>query len=179
MDLLQYISEFDRKVLLIKSGMEAKLVKTAGFDMVALVTDRVVQKGVSADGSRFSAYSDRPMNAKKLKGKSRRDSAEKRVQSAIKEGVLMSYREFREINGLKTDKKNFEFTGEMWRKFGVVRYSYSAGKFELVFGGKTAEAKKKLAKNSKREGKDISEPSKSEIKVVVDNLNNWVNSILK
>ena len=99
--------------------------QVAANDLAALVTNRVVQKGENYLGSAFSPYSKNTVAAWRFWGKSRTQAAERKLRALSRAKGALSYEEFRSLNNLKTDKKNFEFTGEMWRKFGIVKVSVS------------------------------------------------------
>lgn len=167
----------------LEAGIARKTAQIAGNDLVALITTRIIQTGKNEKGQSFTPYSTRPMNAAKLKGKSRRDSAERAVTALAKVGGTMSYRKFREINGLKVDKKNFEFTGEMFRQFGVIDFSGSGGDFIVLLDGKSNESKRKLARAAKLEGGSIVEASAQEIdlleRILLKYIDNLINEALK
>lgn len=150
----------------------------AGRDLVALVTNRVVQKGQKADGGQFTPYSENKYPAHMYEGQSRTSSADNKVKALAKQGKRISYKEFRAINGLNTSPKNFEFTGEMWRQFGVLRVSKTASGVLIVFGGQTPDAAMKIADNTNREKVSIIKPSKAEIAIVKANLVRWAQSVV-
>jgi hypothetical protein len=91
-----------------------------GADVSAVVENRVVSTGKNDIGTPFSPYSTKRAPAYLYLGKSRNNRGEGAIKQRIKKKEGVSYREFRELNGLNADKKNFEFTGEMWQGFGVV-----------------------------------------------------------
>lgn len=82
----------------------------------------------------------------------------------MKKRQPVSYRQFRQFNGLNTDKKNFEFTGEMWQGFGVKSARQTRpGIFEVTIGGKNSRTDSLLGYHEAREGVDITEPSQQEL----------------
>lgn len=167
----------------LKADIAQKAAQISGNDLVALITTRIIQTGRDEKGQSFTPYSTRPMNANKLIGKSRRDTADRKITALAKVGGLISYKDFRELNGLKTDKKNFEFTGEMFRQFGVVDFSGSGGEFIVLLDGKSNESKRKLARAAKLEGGSIVEASKQELalleRLLISYIDNLINDALK
>jgi hypothetical protein len=175
------ITELTQKIERIKSRLDAELstvAEVAGKDLAALVTLRVTQRGQASDGAQFTPYSDTLLPAHFYYDKSRNASGEARVRKAGKEKKKISYKQFRVINGLNAAPKNFEFTGEMWRKFSVLSVSRTAQGVMVTIGGATTDAAKKIADNSKREGKLIVAASDSELATVRGNLNRWAQGVI-
>ena len=177
MTISEYTNKLSGIIQRLDSELEAQAAK-AGRDIIGLVTNRVVQKGQSADGPQFTPYSENQIPAHFYFGKSRTGSAEAKVKAKAKKGEKISYRDFRVINGLNAAPKNFEFTGDMWRKFGVVQISATSTGVRVTIGGTTTDATDKIASNSRREKKSIIKPSKSEIAIVQANLTKWAQNIV-
>ena len=170
---LREAKEFLRK----ETPKRAKQV--AANDLIALIVNRVVQRGESSDGSKFTPYSTNPVAAFRFVGKSRRNSADKKVRAKVKAKTALSYKEFREMNGLKSDKKNFEFTNEMWRKFGIITFVANNGNFKIEIAGTTASSQKKIEENSKRENKSIIAASAKEVNIIRSIMADWIQIELK
>ena len=141
--------------------------------MAQLIKKRVIEQGKDANNSAFTPYSTAQMPSFFYYGKSRNASAEKAVKAAKK----VSYKDFRSLNNLETDKKNFEFTGDMWRNFGVVSTRQENGIVKITIGGQSTDAQNKIDWLSAQENQSIIEPSASEIGVVNSIMSNWVNEI--
>ena len=150
----------------------------AGKDLVALITHRVVQSGKSADGALFSPYSTVPVSAQRYFGKSRTSSAESTIRRKAEKGERVSYRDFRAINNLNTSPKNFEFTGQMWRGFGVLSVQRTSTGAVVEIGGTNSDSEMKMQDNTQRERKSIIAPSAQEIAVVTAKLSAWAQNIL-
>lgn len=160
------VSDFAAKLRLLRSQIEreaADIGAGIGHDVAALVADRVVQRGQTEDGGSFSPYSTKPAPAFFFRGKSRRSSADSAVARLQKARTPLSYAAFRELNGLKSDKKNFEFTGEMWRGLGVTAVGFDGRTIRVTIGGKTASSGQKIGWLSEQEGRNIIEPSAAEL----------------
>ena len=137
---------------------------TAGADAAALIENRIVSKGERNDGQKFSPYSTKPVAAFRYYGRSRNAAGEAAVKRAAKEKRGVSYSDFRRLNGLNTNVKNFQFTGEMFQGFGVKSVQVvSFGVVEVVIGGKNSRSNLLLDAHSKRENSELTEPSKTEI----------------
>lgn len=175
-DIEENIKRFDILIEYIEKQLPLKAQAIASNDLVAMVTNRVVQKGKDYRGQTFSAYSNIKIHAKEFIGKSRVASVDKKIQAMAKKNQLISYKEFRELNNLETSKKNFEFTGEMWRKFGVIKFVVSGDNFKIIIGGKTPEAQKKIDENSYSENESIIEANEDERKFYETTLNTWLNN---
>ena len=90
-------------------------------------------------------------------------------------------KQIRAENKMQTAFKDFTFTGEMWRGFGVKSFSKSTSKLSVTLGGKTPKSAEKLQKNTAREERNIIEPSKEELRIIEENLitqiENYINNI--
>ena len=167
----------DRALTRLDGEIEAQAAK-AGGDLVALVAQRVVQTGKSADGAQFSPYSTTEVPAFFYFNRSRSAGAEAKVRAKAKKKEPISYREFRQINNLNPAPKNFEFTGDMWRNFGVLRVQRTPAGATVTIGGRKPDAEDKVTWNSEREGKSIIKPSPREIEIVTANLTRWAQNIV-
>lgn len=176
-------SELQKAIKKAKAEIQASLISEGnviGADAAALVEDRIVTKGEKAEGGKFSPYSTKPVAAFRYFGRSRNSSGEQGVRKAAKEKRGVSYKDFRELNGLNTSVKNFQFTGEMWRGMGVVNVrliSYSV--LEITIGGKNPRSKFLLNAHSERENSNLTEPSKSELQIISETVQTRIVNILK
>jgi hypothetical protein len=162
MTLDQFLAKITQTRLNIEREA-ANIGAAMGADLSALIADRVIQRGKTAEGGSFTPYSTNETAAFFFRGKSRRGSAEAQVAKLQKARTPLSYPKFRELNGLKSSPKNFEFTGEMWRGFGVTATRFDGRVIYVTIGGKTELSANKMEWLSKQEGRDIIEPSKSEL----------------
>ena len=160
----------------LDSELEAQVSK-AGADLVALVTNRVIQEGKNANGDSFSPYSDTEIPAFFYFNKSRNASGEAAVRKKAKGKEKISYKEFRGLNNLNESPKNFEFTGETFRNFSVLKIERTATGARVEIGGKTKASEDKITWNSEKEGVSIIKPSAQEIQIVKTNLQTWANSL--
>lgn len=178
MTLSELSDQLDRALARIDAELSVQGQK-AGLDLVALVSTRVIQRGETADGGRFSNYSETPTPAFFYFGKSRNQSGEKAVQRASKERRPLSYSEFRRVNGLEVAFKNFEFTGALWRGFGVVSAESSPEGVTVVIGGTNTDASQKIGWLSEQEGRSIIQPSPAEIELVRGFLVKWASGLIQ
>lgn len=151
----------------------------AGKDFVALISQRVIQSGKTAQGGSFTPYSTKQVPAFYYFNKSRTDTAEKKVRAKAKKKELLSYKEFREVNNLMATKKNFEFTGEMWRKFDVKGVSVNDNLVQVTIGGTSKASEDKIELMSTLENKSIIEPSQAEKAIVGNYLKTWISNIFQ
>ncbi len=162
----------------LDAELEAQVSK-AGADLVALVSNRVIQEGKNAEGSNFSDYSNTEIPAFFYFNKSRNASGEAAVRKKAKAKEKISYKEFRGLNNLNESPKNFEFTGAMWRGFGVLKVEKTATGATLTLGGRNQDSEEKIGWNSEQEKTQIIKPSVQEIQIVKNNLQAWANSLFK
>lgn len=159
MTFLERISTIEAR---LNGGMNA-VVAALGADMCADIANRVINTGIGADGTKFTAYSTKKVPAFWYLGRSRNTGGESKVRAAAKKKEGVSYREFRGFNNLPEDPKNFSFTNEMWRGFGVKKAEFNGGAYVLIVGGKTPESAKKMDWMEGQEGRSITDPNQAEI----------------
>jgi len=177
MTLSEFQQKIDRALNRIDSELETQ-VAVAGNDLVALITNRVVQRGETADGGSFTPYSTTEVPAFFYFNRGRTSSANSTAKQKAKKHEEISYKEWRGLNNLNTSPKNYEFTGEMWRGFGVKSIQRTANGATITIGGTTNTSEDRITWNSKQEGKSIIKPSKKEIEIVTANLNKWLNNVI-
>lgn len=160
------ISDQQLRIEAIKNRLEnlSDIIAIAGADLCADVANRVINQGESADGGKFSSYSTNKVPAFWYAGRSLNASGEGKVKAAAKKGEGISYKEFREFNNRPTAFKNFSFSQEMWRGFGVKKVESGGGVYTLVIGGKTKESEEKIGWMSGQEGGSIIAPNGDELK---------------
>lgn len=175
------ISDLQQRLERISARLDSEIeaqAAIAGNDLVALIIQRVVQTGKSADGAQFTPYSDIPVPAFFYYGRSRNAGGEAKVRAAGKKKKPISYKEFRAINNLNTTPKNFEFTGSMWRGFGVLQARRTPTGATVTIGGRNPDSENKIGWNTEQEGESIIKPSKQEIAIVQANLQRWAQNVV-
>jgi len=165
MTISEAIAKLDRVEGLLRGGAN-NIVAAAGADTAAAIADRVINKGLSADGTLFSAYSTKPVPAFWYTGRSRNGSGEAKIKAAAKKKEGVSYKQFREFNNLPGAPKNFSFTNEMWRGFGVKQATFDGGRYILVIGGKTKVSQERIEWMGGQEGRSIIEPNETELNIL-------------
>ena len=175
MGIREQIQRFEDLIDFVESELPRYAEQVLASDIIALVTNRVVQRGENYLGSKFTPYSNKTVAAWRFWGKSRNQAAERRVRALSRARGALTYTEFRKLNNLNSDNKNFEFTGEMWRKFGIVKRSNLGQKFVISIGGTTPSAQTKIDENSAREGMSIIEASDKEASIAQQGAQEWLN----
>lgn len=171
--------------------------KKIGIGLAAVIKRRVLNKGISADGSPFSKYSDKGVPYLVYKNafarvpsayeniKSKVESLKKRKKIGGKKNeftedsdYFITYKDWREANRLNTSRKNFEFTGDMWANFGTSESvdveKLSNNMVRITLKGGSEDSQNKIDWNSKREGKSIIEPTDDELN---DAKNDFIESL--
>lgn len=179
MTVREQIERLDRLIEFLENELPTFSEQVLAADLVALITNRVVQKGEDHTGSKFKAYSTKQVAAFRFLGKGRNKGADAKVKKIIKSKGGLSYAGFRQLNNLNTNVKNFEFTGSMWRKFGVVKKTEAFNVFVISMGGTTGDSQDKIDSNSNREGISIIEASFIEQDIVRDTAGEWLEETIK
>lgn len=170
-DTTEIRDKVQRAKAAIIAALEAEALR-AGADIAALVENRIVDKGQKADGGTLSPYSTKPVPAFFYLGKSRNNAGENAVKKKAKQKQPISYRDFRQINGLNVGHKSLEFTGEMWQGFGPVSArTIRPGIVEVTIGGRNERTSSLLGYHSDREGTNITEPSREELRIITVGIN--------
>jgi len=138
-------------------------IQREGANLCADIAQRVINEGKDSTGGSFSPYSRRGVPAFWYFGRSLNASGEGKVRAAAKKKEYVSYADFRAFNNRPIDKKNFSFSNEMWRNFGVIGVRYSGGVYSLEIGGKTKQSADKIEWMAGQEGKSIIKPNREEI----------------
>lgn len=178
LSLAQFAANIQQAINAISGPEIERQVARAGADLTALISTRVIQRGQDSKGQLFTPYSNTPVPAWFYIGKSRTGSADAQVRQKAKQRERLSYADFRKLNNLKTDKKNFEFTGAMWRGFGVTKIERSAGRVRVVLDGRNRDSADKIEWLSEQEKQQITEPSAAELQQIKRNLEAWLISII-
>ncbi len=152
----------------------SQAVASAGADLCADIAQRVINSGEKSEGGKFSDYSTKKVPAFWYMGRSLNNQGEAKVKAAAKKKEGVSYKEFREFNNRPTNFKNFSFSQEMWRGFGVKKVESNGGTYTLVIGGKTPESEQKIAWMSGQEKVSIIAPNEEEKQRLLRTLTNKV-----
>ena len=164
------LNDLRNKILRARAAMVSDFEREAlkaGADAAALVENRIVTKGETAQGQRLSPYSTKEVPAFFYFNRSRNNAGENAVRKRAKAKQGVSYKDFRKLNGLNTTNKNLEYTGEMWQGFGVKQVTIlRPGVAEVVIGGKNSRTESLLGYHSARENTDITKPSQQEIQAI-------------
>ena len=187
-ETIRRLKEFRKK---LSTDFVKDLGKVVGVDTVSQIEMRVRDRQKKADGQLFSRYSTSPMLTSGTTIKSKRvwqalaSSKTKRRSLdwvTIKKGgknihlfeLKGGYAQLRKLEGFGNARKSFEFTGEMWRKFGVKKTTMGSGVITFTLGGKTTAAQDKIDWNSEREGVNIIEPGKEEVLFLQNQINRLI-----
>lgn len=146
-----------------------------GKETVALVRLRVQNEGVDSNGQSFGGYSKAVVPQYYYYGRSLSDGAEDKVKAG---DWFLSYEEFREDNNLRTDIKDFTFSGEMWRNAGVTDIQSDQYKTDVTLGGQTQRSAELLSYHSDKYG-NLLAPNEQEITFIVDSHIERINQAIK
>lgn len=162
---IERMNKMEQRLLNLSNDVAAE-----GATLCADIADRVINEGKDANGGNFSAYSTKEVPAFWYIGRSLNASGDAKVRAAAKKKEGVSYKEFREFNNRPIDKKNFSFSNDMWRGFGVQKVERTGDAYLLVIGGKTKESQDKIDWMSGQEGKSIIAAARAELARLIDKL---------
>jgi hypothetical protein len=117
-----------RKIVNELNSTRESFAMTVASDALALVANRVQNKGINADGEPFSSYSQTPMawwfldstkfqspnKIEKFKDRARKETAKAKKDGKPVSSEFVSYAGLRKFYGLVTTVKNFTFSGVMF-----------------------------------------------------------------
>jgi len=162
MTIIESIKAFGEVQDFIETGLPELAATIASQDTIAQISNRVIETGIDKDGDLFSSYSENEVPASSFLGKGYNAGLEAKLKSLSKKGIRISYKGLRSEAGLKTAFKNFSFSTEMWKGFGLKRTEHTPKGFTLFLGGKTSYSQDLIDKHSEYEGVDIIENNKEE-----------------
>ena len=191
------VEEFNKRLSSFEKGVvteiyKAIVTKKTGLDIESTVRERVMMKSTSGDGTKFSAYSTKPMltSGTTAKGsnvwRGKKDKKWVTVKNKGKNVHLFvlegGYAELRRLENFNNQYKNFWFRGgaaSMWSNFGMVDKNITKDGFTIVYKGKKPEAQDIIDKQSEREGKSIIAMTKGEIQNISDRVSKIIDKDLK
>lgn len=162
---IQRINGIQQRLLNLTNEVAAE-----GATMCADIADRVINEGKAGDGAGFSPYSTKKVPAYWYVGRSLNAAGDAKIKAAAKKKEGVSYKDFREFNNRPTDKKNFSFSNEMWRGFGVQKVERTGDAYLLIIGGQNKESQEKIDWMSGQEGKSIIAATKAELSRLINKL---------
>ena len=158
---------------------------------VTMIEQRVQNTGRNHLGNPFKPYSTRPMLTSGTTAKSkavwnkmagskakRREldwvTIKRRGKNIRLFELKGGYKQMRRLEGLQTGHKDFWFTTQMWRGFGVKRVLKGKDKMIITIGGKNGESQNKIDRNSDREGVNIIDISDQELKLLAKQIDQQI-----
>jgi len=174
-------SRFEKLRQMVAKEMPTFIEQRVAHSAAEYIRLRVTQQGKNYLGGSFKPYSKKPMltSGTTAKGKnvwramgSKSTRARGLNWVTIKRGgknihlfeLKGGYAQLRRLEGLQSSHKDFEFTLQMWRNFGVTRKTTTQNEVIVTLKGKNPEAQKKINENSKRENISIIGLSDIELK---------------
>jgi hypothetical protein len=167
------VDEFIVNVNNLINGISQRLPSTMqviGSDAIAVIKTRIQQRGESADGSRFPGYSTKEVPSFFFEGKGKRKLKKDSFgETILQQNDFLSYKQWREENGLQTDYVDMTFTGEMMRSLKIIEQGNTPDGYAVKIAGGTEEGDQKFDWNSKRYG-DVLRVSKEEEEIFAQTL---------
>lgn len=128
-DISQFVNQTDDFISLVSQQLK-NINEIVAKTALTIIKDRIQQDGLNSKGSKLGSYSDNPVpfffkkNGKTLAPYSSgaiSGGAESSLTALKKQGVTkLSYKEWRELNGLQTKFVDLTFTGSMWKDIDVI-----------------------------------------------------------
>ena len=174
------VKRFQKLLRTINRELPTYIQERTAMNAVLFIERRVQMTGKNYLGNPFKPYSTKPMLTSGTTSKSKaiwnqlasskksRKNLDwvtiKRWGKNIRLFELKGgYKEMRRREGLQTGHKDFWFTTQMWRGFGVKGVVRGKGKMVIKIGAKNTETQKKIDGNSAREGVNIINISDQEL----------------
>jgi hypothetical protein len=184
MDIAEFQQRLNDTINEIEANRESEALIIVN-DALRLIKRRVINSGTKADGSTFGDYSDTLVPVWFFKEKeSRAVSAYDKLYQAVKAGnkgakvkrksrkddseytsLEASYTDWRDVNNLPTEFKNFSFTGRTWQSVLPEITLRSESRVVVTVQATDPEAIKKLEYVSAQSG-NILEPNQVETDMV-------------
>ena len=130
LSLIENLRRQEAKLEQFKAN-EEQLFRVFMTDMLALIKERVIQRGERSDGQKIDGYSTKVVPTWYYQ------NAEARSQTAYerlgkKYGSFASYENWRDVNNLQTEKVDFFFTGKMWKSMTITIKRNGTGWIGLI-----------------------------------------------
>lgn len=157
------LAEYRDKVRAVREDLErskTRILAGYGFDLIALIQERIQTKGEDPYGTKLKEYSAGYLAWKKAPQNTKRGK-ELNLGSSRFSGVV-----------------DYTLTGRMWNNIGVIAQSESESSAVVTFGGKEQLSKDKLGWLAARDG-EVLEPSEEELERAMDNVNMELERIMR
>jgi len=179
MTVQEYNERLEGVIADLRGGEHGKVMIQVASDALAMIRQRVQQKGEDSEGKQYTPYSKKPMLSgsknmttsafNRIAGSKakRRDLNWVTLQSGGKNVRLFEieggYKEFRELHGRQTGHVDFTFTGRMMGNVNIQQESNEV----VIIGAKSSDERKKMEGNVAKRGKIIM-VNKEETKILAD-----------
>jgi hypothetical protein len=138
----------------------------------SLVQERIQREGFGAE------YSKNDIPAFFLYGKARNAAGRKYLEENNLDDDLVSWGEFRKVQGLQNEYVDLTYSGRMFAGLTVIEKTTQGTRFVARLGGSDKEVDEKLDWNSQRYG-DFLQPNEAEQKEVDEIVQDEFESLLK
>lgn len=150
------------------SNIAQKAAAQTTNDITADVRARVQHKGLNEKDTRFSAYSDNILPVYFFEGKSRTgsDAAYAKVKDLAKRKKhpgFASYKDWRTVNNLQVERKDFTFTGRLFNSIKITGIKSLKNLIEVIVEPGTKTEIDKLKWTSDKEGVNVIGWSRKEL----------------
>lgn len=156
---------YEAKIRALEESRKTNALVIAG-DMVALVINRVQNKGIGADGEKFEKYSTNPLPLFFFKDGNSKSKSDKFKADVKKKKAEPNYETYRRYLGLPTDKRTLTVTGDMFRKVRQEIIEHNQFVTIVEIRGGDAFSQNKVNWNSNDLGGSILRPNKQELAMV-------------
>lgn len=190
------VKEFEKKSKDLERAITTRMYDIvaayAGLTMVSQISNRVIDTQTNAKESKFSRYSDKPVLSSGTtdrgkhvwnalaSSKTKRRQLEWVTYNGHRLFVVPGgYAEIRRLSGELNTNKNFFWTGEMWKKFGIVKKQRTKSGFRIRLGGRSLASQDKINWNSEREGINIIDVTPEEEKELIGYIDTWIDNEIR
>lgn len=177
------IEEFSHKMNELIAEIAQKspaIVQTIAVDAIAMIRNRIQEKGQKASGEQLPGYSEKEVPAFFYFNKATNSAGRAIIKERQKEKRGLSYKDFKAANnGADSVKvKNLTFTGAMFRALAIKSQGVVGGKYQVVIGGTNPDSQDRINWNSDDYG-DILDLSKQEREEIKETYHDEIARIIK
>jgi hypothetical protein len=178
MTFSEYSQNIKERITILQNERQ-QFAMIAAMDLTALIADRLTNDGVDGNNSSFPGYSENPIPLYYFgQQKTNRSGAFDSFKKKVKQGVVPSYKNWRQHNGLPTNKRTHVFTGDMLKSLRPEVIEDSPYKTVVEIKSRKNDLQERLNHNSARMGISLLKPTSDEQMFIQELNENRIRKVL-
>jgi hypothetical protein len=143
-------SDFYSNLISRVNDAQLRAATKASLNARDMIKRRVITSGENASGKKFKKYSQAQIPIQKLASRS---GGQSKANALIKKGKFTaSYEEWRVINNLQVNHRDFRFTGTMWNSIKPILVKNNNSIIQIDINSDNLDERKKIQDNTNRSG---------------------------